>query len=177
MTADESNEMETPMHSKRALLALMVGLLVVGTVTAEVNVEADPGFDFGAYSSYAWREGTPARRETAEQRIHASVDRELAAAGLQLAEEDADLWVVTHVLADRHTLDDLRDEDYWEFYKNIQSVDAYALGKGTVVVDLFDPKLERIVWRGAVSKAIPKNMKPNSKKIDAAMRSVLKRLR
>ena len=154
----------------------MAWLLVAGTVTADVKVEVDPGFDFTAYSSYAWREGTPARRESAEKRIHDSVDRELAAAGLRLAEEDADLWVVTHVLVDQHSLRDLRDESYWEFYKGIKSVDPYDLGRGTVVIDLVDPKLEQIVWRGAVSKAVDKNMKPDSKKIDEAIHSVLKRL-
>jgi hypothetical protein len=166
----------TRMHRKHLSIALMAGLLVVAMVAADVNVEFDPGFDFGAYTSYAWREGTPARRETAEKTIRAGVDRELAAAGLKLAEEDADLWVVTHVLVDEHTLSDLRDKDYWEFYAGIQSVDAYALGKGTLVIDLVDPELEQIVWRGAVSKAIDKNMKPNSKKIDEMIRSVLERL-
>ena len=164
------------MHRKHPVLALMAWLFVAGTVTADVNVEFDPGFDFSAYSSYAWREGTPARREASEQRIRVSVDRELAAAGLQLAEKDVDLWVVTHVLVDEHTLRDLRDESYWEFYKGIKSVDAYDIGKGTVVIDLVDPKLEQIVWRGMVSKAIDKNMKPDSKKIDDAIHSVLKRL-
>ena len=46
----------------------------------------------------------------------------------------------------------------------------------SMVVDLVDPKLDRIVWRGVVTKAVPKTMKPNSKKIDAAIRSVLRRL-
>ena len=163
------------MH-KNFLLALTAGLLVAGMVTADVNVEFDPDFDLGAYSSYAWREGTPARREAAEKRIRASVDRELAAAGLRLAEADADLWVVTHVLVDRHTLNDLRDENYWKLVKGTKSVDAYDLGRGTVVVDLVDPKLEQIVWRGAVSKAVDKDMKSDSKKIDEAIHSVLKRL-
>ena len=164
------------MHRKHFVLALIAGLFVAGTVTADVKIEFDPGFDFSAYSTYAWREGTPARREAAEQRIRDSVDRELTAAGLWLAEEDADLWVVTHVLVDEHSLRDLRDESYWEFYKGIKSVDPYDLGKGTVVIDLVDPKLEKIVWRGAVSKAIDKDMKPDSKKIDDAIHSVLKRL-
>ena len=164
------------MHRKRVLLVVMMGLLVLGTVTADVNAEFDPEFDFSAYSSYAWREGTPARREAAERRIRDSVNRELAEAGLRLAEEDADLWVVTHVLVDRHTLRDLRDESYWEFYKGIKSVDPYDLGRGTVVIDLVDPRLEQIVWRGAVSRAVDKNMKPDSKKIDKAIHSVLKRL-
>lgn len=164
------------MSRKHSVLVLMAWLLVAGTVAADVKVEFDPGFDFSAYSSYAWREGTPARREVAEQRIRDSVDRELAAAGLRLVEEDAGLWVVTHVLVDEHSLRDLRDKSYWEFYKGIKSVDPYDLGKGTVVIDLVDSKLEKIVWRGAVSKTIDKDMKPDSKKIDNAIHSVLKRL-
>jgi len=164
------------MHRKRTLFVLTVVLLVVGTVAADVQVEFDPGFDLSAYTTYAWREGTPARRKAAEDRIRESVDRELAAAGLSLTSESADLWVVTHVLVDEHSLRDLRDEAYWSFIKGVKSVDPYALGRGTVVIDLVDPKLEKIVWRGAVSQAIDKDMKPDSKKIDEAIHQVLKRL-
>jgi hypothetical protein len=176
MTADESNGGETQMHRKHALLALMVGLLVVGTVEADVNVEADPNFDLGAYSSYAWRDGTPAKRDAAEQRIRDSVDREMVAAGLQRTDEAADLWVVTHVLVDRHSIIDLRDQGYWQFYAGIRSVDAYDLAAGTLVVDLVDAKLEQIVWRGVVSKKIDKRMKANSNKIDKWIHSVFERL-
>ena len=164
------------MQRKHTALALMTWLFISGTVMGDVKVEFDPGFDFSTYATYAWREGTPARREAAERRIRDSVDRELTAAGLLLAEGDADLWVVTHVLVDEHSLRDLRDETYWEFIKGVKSVDPYALGRGTVVVDLIDPRLEQIVWRGAVSKAIDKDMKPDSKKIGEAIHSVLKRL-
>lgn len=163
------------MLHKRSLLVL-VGLLVAGAATAGVQVEFDPEFDFSSYSSYAWREGTPAQRKTAEERIHTSVDRELGEAGLRLEEEKPDLWVVTHVLVDEHALRDLDDEDYWEFHRGIVSVDSYDVGRGTVVIDLIDAGLEKIVWRGVVSGAVGKNMKPGSKKIDGAIHSVLKRL-
>lgn len=164
------------MSRKRSFPALTAALLVGGMIAADVKVEFDPGFDFSSYSTYAWREGTPARREAAERRIHESVNRELAEAGLRRSDTAADLWVVTHVLVDEHSLRDLRDESYWEFYKGIKSVDPYALGRGTIVIDLVDPKLEKIVWRGAVSKAVPKNMKPNSKKIEEAVQQLLERL-
>jgi len=150
-------------------------LLVAGTVTAKVSVETDPAFEFSAYATYAWREGTPAKRGSSEERIHDSVDRELAAAGLRLA-DDADLWVVTHVLVDEHALEDLRDRDYWEFHSGVRAVDAYDLGRGTLVIDLIDVKLERIVWRGAITEKIDKNMKAGSKKIDKFVRRVLERL-
>ncbi len=164
------------MQCKTPILAVMTGLLLVGTVAADVKVEFDPGFDFTSYSTYSWQEGTPARREAAERRIHESVNAELAEAGLRRADTNADLWVVTHVLVDKHSLRDLRDESYWEFYKGIKSVDPYALGRGTIVIDLIDPKLDKIVWRGMVSKAVPKNMKPDSKKIDEAVQQLLSRL-
>ena len=164
------------MHCMRAVLALAVGLLVGGTVTADVNVEFNAAFDFNVYSTYAWRDGTPARRDVAEQRIRRGVDRELVAAGLRRVVEDADLWVVTHALVDRHSLDDLHDRAYWEFFTGVKSVDAFDLGAGTLVVDLVDARLQRVVWRGAASEAIRGRMEPNLKKIDKAIHGMFRRL-
>ena len=164
------------MHRKRAVLALLAGLLVAGTVRAEVDAKFSGAFDFSAYSTYAWHEGTPARRDVAERRIRSGVDRELAAAGLRRVDEGADVWVVTHVLVDRHTLDDLSDRDYWEFYTGVRSVDAFDVAAGTLVIDLVDAELERVVWRAAASDAVRGGMEANMKKIDKLIRKMFKRL-
>ena len=130
------------MHPKRTVLALLAGLLVADTVTAEVDAEFSAAFDFSAYSTYAWHEGTPAQRDAAERRIRSGVDWELAAVGLRRVDEGADVWVVTHVLVDRHTLDDLSDRNYWKFYTGVRSVDAFDVGAGTLVIDLVDADLD-----------------------------------
>ncbi len=137
------------MRRIRRVFALALGILVAGAVVADIQVEADASVDFAGYGSYAWANGTPARRDVAEQRIRRAVDLELAEAGFRLVEaEDAELWVVTHALIDRHSLEDLRKRDYWDFFTGARSTDPFELGAGTLVVDLIDKEQERVVWRG-----------------------------
>ena len=158
------------------LVALLLVLLVAGTTAAEVDVEFNAALDFDAYATYSWHDGTPARRADGEKRIRAAVERELLAAGLRQVDEGADLWVATHLLVDRHTLDDLKDRIYFEFYTGVRDVDAFDLEAGTLVVDLIDSSLERVVWRGAASETIRGGVDENLKKIDKVVHKMFKRL-
>lgn len=163
------------MHLVRGFVAVVLLLLMAGMTTAEVDVDFNAALDFGAYATYAWHDGTPARRTAGEKRIRAAVERELMVTGLRRVEEGADLWVATHVLVDRHTLEELKDRVYWEFYTGVRSVDAFDLEAGTLVVDLVDAKRERVIWRGAASETVRGGVGKNLKKIDKVVHKMFKR--
>ena len=54
-------------------------LLLYGIVEAAgtVSVRSLEGVDFATFQTFAWKEGTPARRRDAQQRIIGAVEREL----------------------------------------------------------------------------------------------------
>ena len=131
-----------------------------------VSVEFDEAGDFSTYATFSFEVGTPARRGEIQQRIEAAVTRELAERGLRVAVEAPDLLVLTHVLVDRQSLDQLSDETYWEFVTGVTGVDAYDVGAGTLVVDLVDPATNKVVWRGIAVETVRESAAKIERKID-----------
>ena len=141
----------------------MFGVEVVG------HLEADQ------VDLLAW--GAEARRPAAQERIVTAVDRELVSRGYVLAEvaAKADLWVVAHVLVDRQSLGRLADPDYWEFMTGITSVDTYALGAGTLVIDLVDRSSGTVLWRGLASESVSGPADKMMRKIDKSIHKMFRR--
>jgi hypothetical protein len=151
----------------KASTSLVVALaLVVPAAAAKVNVDYRPGTDFSSYRTYAWTDGTPARRDMVQVRIIEAVRRELAEAGLRPVDSHADVYVATHVLVDAHTLQDLEDPDDWEFWTGVGNIDAVDVGAGTLVIDLVDRASGRLVWRGLAATGVSGIPSKKLKKID-----------
>jgi hypothetical protein len=133
---------------------------------AGVSVEHDRKADFSRYTTYAWSEGTPARRPDVQDLIVAAVDRELAARGLKKVDEGATVNVLTHALVDKHTLEKLADPTYFKFWSGVNIVGPATLKEGSLVVDLQDVTSERIIWRGLATATVDKSFKKIGRKID-----------
>ena len=146
----------------------------IAEASGSVSVRSREGVDFAAFRSFAWREGTPARRHEAQQRIVGAVQRELQSGGLLAVEADPDLYVMTHALVDRQTIDQLADPTYWEFITGVKSVDAYDLQGGTLVIDLVDASSGQVVWRAVSSETVSGPLDKNLKKLDRLIRKMLK---
>jgi hypothetical protein len=146
------------------LAALFLSLAAPGY--AGVSVEHDREADFSRYTTYAWGEGTPARRPDVQELIVAAVERELAARGLRRVDEGASLNVLTHALVDKHTLEKLADPTYFKFWSGVNIVDPSMLKEGSLVVDLQDAGSETIVWRGLATATVDVSFKKIGRKID-----------
>jgi hypothetical protein len=151
------------------VVALMPGLL------GGVSVESKKTFDFSGLTTYVWKEGTPARRPTIQTRITEAVDRELQRAGLKRVDAEADLYVIAHVLVDRHTLEELADSTNWKFWTGITTADPRDLEAGTLVIDLLDAASENIVWRGLASATVTGKAEKIERKIDRALAKMFKK--
>jgi hypothetical protein len=159
---------------------LLMALATLGgpstTRAADPSVQFDDSIDFKTISAYAWHEGTPARHPENQKWIEAMVDRELQAKGMRKVDDGPQVWVVTHALVDEQSLDQLADANYWEFVTGITSVDPYAIGAGTLVVDLVDAETEKVIWRAAVSAKIEGPSKRIQGKVDKAVKKLFKLL-
>jgi len=147
------------------LLWLSLGLMSMISA-GEISVRSDSTFEFGSYSTYDLKAGTAARRDTLQQRIESALRRELKSIGLHESTETPDLIVVTHVLPDLHSLNQLSDEAYWEFITGVKSVDPYDIGAATLVVDLVDRETQKVVWRGVATGKVKQSVATIKKKID-----------
>ena len=152
------------------MLLLLLAVPQIAASGVEVSVEFAEEVDFSRYVTYAWKDGTEARRPAAQKAIVRIVAGQLEDKGLQRVESDPDIYVSTHALVDRQTLDELADASYWEFMTGITSVDPYDLGAGTLVVDLIDARSEKIVWRGLASATVSGSVEKMTRKVDKAVR-------
>jgi hypothetical protein len=159
-----------------AIRALAVVLTLSATVVslADIKVETRAGSGIIRYKSFAFAEGTPARRFDAQDRILAAVERELEARDFIRVFGEADAYVVTHVLVDRHSLADLDKENYFEYWSGIDSVDAFDLRAGTLVVDIVDAAETRTLWRGVASAPVKGSAEKNLKMIDKIVKKLFR---
>jgi hypothetical protein len=155
-------------------LAVVLTLSTTVVCLAEIKVESWDGSGALRYRSFAFAEGTPARRLAAQDRIFAAVERELKAKNLIRVFGEADAYVMTHALADRHSLADLDKKDYLEYWSGVDSVDAFDLRAGTLVVDFVDAADNRTVWRGVASAPVKGSAEKNLKMTDKIVKKLFR---
>jgi len=163
-------------HSK-TLTILATSLLVAGVLAAGVDVDYDRSADFAKYTDYAWQEGTPAGG-LMQKRIVAAIDHELAADGLERAEGEAGLYVVTHASVDSEQRIEVDDFGYMgrrRGWGGMTTVDVQDVAVGTLVVDLIDADSGDLVWRGLASEALSSKAEKNEKKINKAVMKMFKK--
>lgn len=152
---------------------LVLAALSVGSATgSEAPVDFDPSVDFSLFRTYSWKMGTPARSSEAQKRIEAAVNRELQERGLEQVSQNAQLLVLTHALAEKHTMEQLNDPAYFGYWSGVLAA-PYDFGVGTLVVDLVDAAREKVIWRGVASSTVSGSLDRMTKKIDKMVRKLL----
>jgi len=141
-------------------------VLLAAPLYAGVSVEFDREVDFSGFGTYTWAAGTPARRPDVQDLIVAAIDRELAARGLEKVDGGGALNLITHALADEHTLKQLADPTYFKFWSGVTITDPALLKTGSLVVDLQDAGSGKIVWRGLATATVDQSFKKIGRKID-----------
>ena len=168
-------------------LALALGLTVV--TAQDVGYNAMPGADFSKYKTYKWVkiEGAQYPDQITDAQIKSSIDGQLATKGLTKTEDDAaDLYVGYQVAIDK--------EKQWNAYATgggpgwgwgggygaygggMTTATSSTITIGTLGLDVYDPAVKQLVWRGRASKTIDPNAKPEKrqKNFDKAMKKLLK---
>lgn len=157
----------------KTVAAVISGLILAWSLAAP-RVSFEDGTDFSGYSSYAWKEGTPARNLDMQDLIVAAIDRELGAKGLARVDAEPDLFVVTYVLPDKVSAEELARNDSLLFWSGVTSLTPADMGAGTLVVDLVDAGSEEVVWRGVVAEVIKGSFQKMSRKVDSGITKMFK---
>jgi len=146
---------------------IVLALLVLSTLTVnaqKVKVSSDPACDFSKYKTYTWDQGTLAN-PIIKQYIVAAVDKEMAAKGLRKVENDADL-TLTSLTATESDL--TATNPSWAPALNSiatgipASSQAWAVTKGTLMIDMTDARTKNGVWRGVASHTLENGPSGNS---------------
>ena len=157
------------------VLVLIAGVAVATAFAQKVNIDSDPAAPFDSFHTYAWTVGTPSPNPLGDQRIHDGVDRQLAARGLTKRAQDPDLIVATHVLAREERELIANGFGYGWYGGGFGTVTEHTYVQGTLVVDLYDARTKKMVWRGTATDTASDKADKNAKKVNKALAKMFER--
>jgi len=64
---------------------------------------------------------------------------------------------------------------YWDGGVGTRTPDSFTFREGTLVVDAWDAERRQLVWRGIATAALSKNPDKNDKKIEKALKKIMKK--
>jgi len=162
-----------------ALLAAGVGRLPAQGVSYTFDKDAD----FARFKTYKWVTIKTAQQldELTTDQLISTVDVELAKKGLAKAESDKPDLLIAHQIASGHK-NLLSNANVGLAVSSGNGGNAGAatatttVHSGQLVLDMYDAKTEKLVWRGVVSNSINADAKPDKKQkhMDKAVEKLLK---
>lgn len=138
----------------KTLLLLLCSTFVLTLLSCShiwVRSEYDEEIAFEEYKTFKWMARKKSKKRTVredsglERKIKAAVEKELRNKGLVVEEfGETDAILASHVVSEKNVV--LPAWGYARWYRP-----PHTYRSGTIVVDIVDPELEQLVWRGAVS--------------------------
>ncbi len=156
------------------LLCLLFALTSCSPIS--VRTDYDREVDFTNYQTFKWipgpkerKKGQVPRGSLLDKRIRRAVERELEAKGYTLVTEGpADAMLAYHVAVQKHIDVDRYGYGYWRR----RHVRRYK--EGTIVVDIVDPRMKQLVWRG-IAQGIVGHPQGDPEKISEAIAKVFEK--
>lgn len=174
------------MKSRLTIFGLVLAL-TLGCSSMRVHVDYDRSADLHGYKTFMWSEPSESSLEDTAPLMHTriknAIEREVRAGGLEMVSSNPDLYVTYYTdeneelrLDTTHLGYGFGPSWYWDPYwptpgmgmtSSHTTVRSYT--RGTLVVDLWDAKQKRLVWRGTAEDIVPENPEKAAAKIDKAV--------
>jgi hypothetical protein len=157
-------------------LSLML-LLAAVSFAQQVKTDYDHNANFAQYKTYSW-EKVQTSDPLVVDRIKSAVNGALAANGWTLVSSGGDVEVfAVETTKDQQTLDTFyngfgggRRWGWGGFGDATTTTETYKVG--TLVVDLFDGKTEKLIWRGSSSDTLSDKADNNTKNLDKGVKKM-----
>ena len=170
---------------KKYFWSLLVGLLFLGSVhvfAAQITTDYDHATDFSQYKTYSWLK-VQAGDSLWEDRIKRDVDSQLAAKGWTRVDSGGSAMISAfQSTTNQQTLETFYNGfgGGWRwrgfgddgFGEATTTTETYKVG--TVVVDLFETKTKRLIWRGSSSDTLSDKSDKNIKNLDKGVDKMFK---
>jgi Domain of unknown function (DUF4136) len=169
---------------KRRLVS--IGLLVFSSflvAAQKVATDRNSTFDFSRFQTFAVKIGTSWGHPALESVAKEAITKRLTEKGWKEADEGScDALVVIHGAGqDKQTLRSFYEGTPGWSWENVGAPaladsDKYDYKPGTLMVDIFDVKTKRAVFRGVAPNELSGNSEKDAKKIDKAVKTMFKDL-
>src|SRR5260221_6942100 len=156
--------------------------LVLATVTfaQDVKSDYDHSANFGQFKTYSW-EKVQTKDPLMVDRIKDAVNAALAAKGWTQVDSGGDVCVMAiEITQNQQTLNTFyngfgggrRWGGFGGFGDATTTTETYTVG--TLVVDLFDAKTEKLIWRSSSSDTLSDKSDKNTKNLDKGVNKMFK---
>jgi len=172
------------MKLQKILLALMGMMFMFAgrSFAQQVKTDYDRSANFEQYKTYSW-EHVKTQDPLYVDRIKKSVNAALAAKGWTQVDSGGDVSIVAmEITRNQQTLntfyDGLGGGWGWRrfggggFGEATTTTETYKVG--TLVVDLFDAKTKKLLWRGTATDTLSNNSNKNIKNLDKGVEKLFK---
>jgi hypothetical protein len=172
-------------------MILPLSLLAIGGFAQDVRYNFDSGADFGKYKTYRWVQIKDAQQVNSlvDQQLKSAIEAGLAQKGLSKVDsENADLWIGYQVSLSQEKEFSSYSSDFgygagWGrgWYgggmgSSITTGQTSTIHIGSMALDMYDPAVKKLVWRGEASKTLDPKAKPDKrqKNVTKAVTKLLK---
>lgn len=151
--------------------------------SVEVHTDYDPNLDMTHYRTYAWKQRPKTTSPLMGERLNASLDSQLESKGWKRVElGQGEVEIVGYVTTkENERIDTMYSgggpgfwgRGYWMgggFGSSTSTVTTYLVG--TLIVDLFDAKSQRPLWRGTATGTVSNDPKTNVERIQEGVQKL-----
>jgi len=155
---------------------LSVGMCLMAVVASaqKVSVDYDKEVNLASFSSYAWEPGVPAPSPLVDKRIIAAIDRQLASKGW--AKDDSAPSAIITYQAGVEVERQLNSWGSGPRWSGFGTVNVEQIHTGLLLVDIYEAKTGRLIWRGFASDTISDDIEKNEKRMNEAVSKMFKQL-
>jgi Domain of unknown function (DUF4136) len=172
------------------LISLLL-LLAIGGFAQDVRYNFDRSADFSNYKTYKWVKVKDAAQlgQLADQQLKSAIEAELAKKGLVKSEEGSDLFLAYQAAVNQEKEFTSYTSGFgpgwgygagWRYGGGFESSSTTGYTStihiGSVGLDVYDARKEKLIWRGEASKTLDVKAKPDKmqKNLTKAMAKLLK---
>jgi hypothetical protein len=153
-----------------SVAAITLALISVGAAKYKAYVDFDRSVDFSAVNTFAYFETIETSIADEAPPVHEMIKilivNHLKKSGLQEVERDPDVYVTYHTDANQAmrmntTLYQYHYSANWYWSPLWGSgMDVSSYTRGTLIIDIWKPDTEELIWRGTVLGVVPDNPSP-----------------
>ncbi len=172
----------------KQLPILFLFFLALPALGQKVHVDYDGATAFSQYRTFQFYETREDLRDyslTSHKKVVQQLRDYAEEGGLREVDTDPDVYVAYYT-ADRGDLrlvlsdleytygSDFSLGSYWEGGVGSRTSNSFTFKQGTLIIDVWDAKEKRLVWRGMATSAVAKDPDKNDKKIARAIKKITK---
>jgi hypothetical protein len=166
-------------------ILLLIGILLFSCGSSiKVGYDFNTKENFAGYKTFNFMEHPQnlQMREYVLSRIKHAITNELNQKGLKMSEEKPDLLIAIHTQVNTKVNISSWGYNYAPYvvywgsygYYGDYGITARQYNKGTLVVDLVEPKTKEMIWRGVAESALPET--PRSEQLDKVISKAVEKM-